>query len=53
MAVKQVSMGSYHFEVDHDEDDIKRVWLLGGGVDLKPILDDEVLLHIFDSIFGK
>ena len=47
--ISGIVMGSYSFDVDLKDSDIQAAYLYGGGVNIWPILSDEVKLFIFDE----
>ena len=51
--VSGLRVGSHTFSVEYIYDDleIKRAYLGGGGIDIWPLLRDEIKLAIFDEIF--
>jgi uncharacterized membrane protein YjgN (DUF898 family) len=46
-----IKIGTHSFDVDYDKNAIIRVYLSGGGIDIMPIIKNEILLKIFDHIF--
>lgn len=51
MANEVIHVGSYTFEVEFNVLTIKKVYLYGGGVNIKPLLNDDTILLIFDELF--
>jgi hypothetical protein len=52
MVVTGIKVDGYHFAIEFDDDDIKRVYFVNGGLDVWPALNDRIRLKIFDSIFN-